>query len=182
MRKFLAGGLLVLAPLGVSATCAAEMPAPVPGVELSSSDHRVLAIGEISEDAHLGGGAIGTLVGFGLGHAVQGRYGDKGWIFTIGDIVGMGLFLLATIDCAFEVGGSQTCESKNRLQLGTALFVGFRIWEIVDVWAGPPAHNRRYRELKGRVTPQARLFLTPVAQNSVGVPTLGATAGVRFTF
>src|SRR5262245_38862858 len=49
---------------------------------LTPEERELLARGEIDAGSAVAGGAIGTFFGFGIGHAVQGRYSDMGWIFT----------------------------------------------------------------------------------------------------
>src|ERR1043165_10125455 len=46
----------------------------------------LLERGFISDGEHLGGGLAALFVGFGVGQAVQGRSGRKGWIFTVGGL------------------------------------------------------------------------------------------------
>ena len=33
---------------------------------------------------------------------------------------------------------------------GAVVFGGLRLWEMVDLWVGPPIHNSRLRELRRR--------------------------------
>lgn len=57
------------------------------------------------------------------------------------------------------MAGVGDCVSRNWLNgetgcrggllfLGVFGYVGFRIWEIIDIWVAPIEHNRRYRMLK----------------------------------
>ena len=41
----------------------------------------------VSKTNYYAGGALSILPGFGIGHAVQGRWREKGWIFTAGEVV-----------------------------------------------------------------------------------------------
>jgi hypothetical protein len=101
---------------------------------------------EISSGSYYAGGAVGTLIGYGIGHAIQGRYKEMGWIFTVGE--GAGLIVLSG-GLAWMVNSvpentkwknsKLSDSSKGSIALaaiGTAVLVGFRIWEIVDVWLG----------------------------------------------
>src|SRR5687767_14647149 len=60
-----------------------------PGVQypvaLSQDDHDLLMRGEISDGEHAAGAIASIFIGFGSGQAIQGRWSDKGWIFTLGD-------------------------------------------------------------------------------------------------
>ena len=108
------------------------------------------------------GGVAGTFIGFGLGHAIQGRFGDSGWVYLVGE--GAGLGFAAFAGCQVPSGGS--CNSML-LALGMVTYMGFHVAEIIDVWRGPPTHG-----------PQ--LYALPHA-NPRG-KTDGAVAGVSLRF
>lgn len=124
-------------------------------VQLTADDHELLQRGDITDGQHVGGALVSLFFGFGVGQAVQGRYGETGWIFTIGEIASITALFIG-IGQAFEdcFGPDDTC-NDNR---GEALFWGgligfavFRVWEVVDAFGGPPKHNRRVRELRMRL-------------------------------
>lgn len=122
---------------------------------LSPEERKILADGEISTASYVIGGILGTYpIGLGVGHAIQGRFKDQGWIFLTGELVSLAA-VIGGVSCtrpSAPSGYSYTECSLNTLgTLGIAGFIGFRIWEIVDVWAAPPEINRRYRDLKSRV-------------------------------
>lgn len=144
---------------------------------LSDEDRKILSNGEISTTAYVVGGIIGTYpVGFGVGHAIQGRYTDKGWIFTVGELGSLVVAYAGAGDCFSSMIAGDKCNG-GLLFLGAAGFVGFRIWEIVDLWAAPPEINRRYRELKQRFG--INNSLSPyLASSRDGTPILGL--GLRF--
>ncbi len=152
----------------------------------TTAEYAILARGEISDEAYVGGGLLGTFFGLGLGHIAQGRYAEKGWIFTLGQAAGISMFASGALACALDGIGrdvrsqpaNPTCQDGWYVA-GLGILSGFKVWEIVDLWAVPPAHNRRFRELKGRgasATPTfaASLFLEPRFDSE-----LGATAGLR---
>src|SRR5205085_907677 len=65
-----------------------------PRPALTDYDRKVLQIGEISDTRYVLGGVIGTYpIGLGLGHAIQGRYMDRGWIFTVGELGSLAVVL-----------------------------------------------------------------------------------------
>ena len=139
--------------------------APAPAV-LSEEERKTLDIGEISTTRYVIGGVIGTYpIGLGVGHAIQGRYGDKGWIFTVGELGSMAVLLAGLGDCTFDDwSDDDDCDGGGLIFLGAAGYVGFRIWEVIDVWAGSAEHNRRYREIRarqGQSTAQWKGFLAP---------------------
>ena len=41
----------------------------------------------MSNAKYIGGGVVSIIPGFGIGHAIQGRYSEKGWIFTTSELV-----------------------------------------------------------------------------------------------
>lgn len=98
------------------------------------------------------GATIGTVIGFGLGHAIQGRYMDSGWKWTLGEI---GTTVLASStsssDCSDglpdPVSGTikKICVPNGKdpnIALGTILFwLGVRVWQSYDLWSYPPRNS-----------------------------------------
>jgi hypothetical protein len=131
---------------------------PQAQVQLSAEDAEIWNRGPINEGAHIGGGLVALFFGFGIGQAVQGRYGDTGWIFTVGEL-GSGALMIygitQLIDDCFEY--DYECDDNDRgrgtgpLIVGALALTGFRIWEVVDAFAGPASHNRRYKNIQMRV-------------------------------
>ena len=143
--------------------------------ELTNADRRILARGELSRGRIVGSGALGTLVGFGMGHLVQGRFGERGWIFATvegSSLAVAGTSALLTFVYAEGDGGA----AGAGIALGSLAVFGIaRIWEAVDVWTYPSVHNRRFRELNARTNDaKVSLQLTP----NVG----GATVGLAVRF
>lgn len=88
-----------------------------------------------STGQYIGGGAVGTFVGFGIGHAIQGRYQEAGWIFTTAEIASLGLIVYGFGSCEKDANG-KTSSRCGTLSLGlTGVFIS-RVFEIIDVWAG----------------------------------------------
>lgn len=125
------------------------------GIELSEKDREVLEIGHINDTKYIVGGILGTYpLGFGLGHVIQGRWSEQGWIFTAGEGASLAVLLVGAVGCAGRgISGSDDCTDGQALLVGAGLigYLGFRIWEIVDVWAAPPSQNRKYNELKNYI-------------------------------
>lgn len=120
------------------------------GIDLSEKDQEVLSIGHINDTKYIVGGILGTYpLGFGIGHVVQGRWSEQGWIFTAGEAASISAIFIGVGGCHGQIS-SDGCSSANSTLIVAGLFglVGFRIWEIVDVWAVPPSQNRKYKELK----------------------------------
>lgn len=126
---------------------------------LTAEDHRLLLRGEISDGEYYGGAVTSVLFGFGMGQAVQGRWHDTGWIFTLGESVSAAVVVaglaraLGCFDGGSNDGGSD-CDDRGAVNLMMAGAIGltvFRVWELVDVFSVPPAHNRRVRSLRQRL-------------------------------
>lgn len=130
------------------------------GAPLSESDRYVLARGPVTSGEWVLGGILGTWLGFGVGHAAQGRWTDAGILFT-----GAELLSLTALFTGFSNAGNSSIEcsefgcrerrSNNEVWttvgvVGGIGFAVFRIWEIIDVWYGPGAVNRRYEEVRNR--------------------------------
>ena len=111
----------------------------------------------IYREQYIIGGIFGTMSGFGIGHAVQGRYTEKGWIFTMG-----GLSLLAGFSGAVYFGFGASYQPDNKLLFGAAytslgvllIGMGLKIWEVVDVWM-LPSHYKVVKEKAFQVKPLA---------------------------
>ncbi len=137
---------------------------PTPSV--SGDLYYVSSMGSVPR--YIAGGLLGTLLGLGIGHAVNGTWREIGRVFTYGEIIAIGSLTTGLMMTGFDLDGSD---------LGTAMFVngmivyvGLRIWEIVDVWLRPI--------IKGYVA-QAhshRLALVPL----VGPDTQGFGLSARF--
>jgi hypothetical protein len=157
-----------------------DVPPPQLAVaQLSASDDALLRRGEIGVGRYVTGGVIGSYYGFGVGHAIQGRWSDKGWIFTVGDAGSLGLLVYGITRCeeaeqeSIEYDRVTSC-SLAPIVAGLVGFGAFRIWEIVDVWAGVPRHNRRVRRLRQRLE-GVRFYAAPTGSSS-------AAAGMTLRF
>ena len=108
----------------------------------------------ISQGKYIGGGVTSILVGFGVGHAVQGRYKQKGWMFTVGEGLALGgyiaLVLRGASSALTDLSEATESESeavpeisgKTKSSFGIAsalllVYSGLRIWEMVDAWMLP---------------------------------------------
>jgi len=164
-------------------------PPPPQPVALSDQDRELLARGEISDGQHLGGGLASFFFGFGLGQAVQGRWSDTGWIFTLGEIGSIGLIIWGADRLVDDCYDSPSCDNNNEdagapmLAVGVIGLVVFRAWEIVDAISGPVTHNRKVRDLRMRLgyPPPGtyygvRPYVAPTAEGD------GSVAGIRLAF
>jgi len=156
-------------------------------IKLTEQDEKILSIGEISTARYVTGGILGTYpLGFGVGHAVQGRWSEDGWKFTAGELGSLTLLVAGLIGCIDNALSADNCSDvENTLAVtGFIGFIGFRIWEIVDVWAAPPSYNKKYKELKNYIekTSEKKDVKTSLDLTPLYNPRMGQGLGLRFTF
>ena len=159
-----------------------------PPAQLTPEEHELLTEGEISAGQHVGGGLLSVFIGFGLGQAVQGRWDDTGWIFTLGEIGSIALIVYGAeqqIDDCFDRPDCDEDAGSGAIVAGAIGIVVFRLWEIVDAFAGPANHNRKVRNLRMRLgypaygTPyygSLEPYVAPTGKDD------GAVAGFRLRF
>ncbi|MBC7371227.1 MAG: hypothetical protein H7326_06665 [Bdellovibrionaceae bacterium] len=89
---------------------------------------------------YITGGILASTVGFGIGHGIQGRYAEKGWIFTAAEAGGLAVALVGASSCKDEtdIYGTKTtkCSNGALAAVGLGVMIGFHVWEIVDAWTG----------------------------------------------
>ena len=128
-------------------------PAPQADLRLSAEDQELIVDGEIGPVAHIGGGLVATFVGFGVGHAVQGRWSERGWIFTVGETAGLGLMVYGLgkgLDSCANVESDCGTSGLGFIAGGAIALTGFHLWETIDAFVAPIGHNRRVRAAKLR--------------------------------
>jgi len=78
----------------------------------------------------------GAFLGFGIGHAVQSRYEDYGWVFTLVDSAAIITGLSVLGDCRPQ---DTACEDHRtqRADVATALWTASKIVQVTDlsVWS-----------------------------------------------
>lgn len=128
---------------------------------LSPREQELVARGEISGDRHVVGVVVSVIPGLGLGHVVQQRWRERGWIFTLGEFAAFGFIAAAASESDLDpnlVGAMAI--------VGWGGFLGLRVWEVADAVSGPNRHNRRVRELRARAgtrgsAARVNLFVMP---------------------
>lgn len=114
--------------------------------DLRPQEQRVYDRGRITSGQALGGGLIGTVVGFGSGHVVINAYRDMGWVFTVGELGSVGLAAAGVLsDGKGNAGGLM-------LAGGILSFLGFRVWQIVDVWTRPEKMREDYYRIERKLS------------------------------
>ncbi len=83
-----------------------------------------------AKDRFIAGGIIGTVVGFGIGHAIEDRYADLGWVFTATEGASVALIIIGAV-VPMPAGASIPL-----IIIGSLGLTGFKIWEIMDIWSG----------------------------------------------
>lgn len=157
-------------------------------LQLSEEQQALLARGEIPLGAYITGGILSYALGFGIGHAVQGRWREGGWIFTAGEVASVTAIIFGAseanrYDRAYP---SSEYEGQNRrgqkyMVAGIVGLIGFRVWGVIDAWVAPPIHNRKVRALKQQLglTPPSYSFYLAPPQGSSGS---GGVAGLSLSF
>jgi hypothetical protein len=150
---------------------------------LTHEEKALVEQGEMSTSRYVIGGILGVYPGFGIGHAVQERWSEKGWIFTAGELGSLAIVVMGAASCLGEALEDASKDKKGdctnaAITIGMIGFLGFKIWEVVDIWATPPAQNKKIRSLKERQqTEKQALYLSPLFYKD-----FGGGLGLTFTF
>lgn len=89
------------------------------------------------------GALVGTILGFGVGHAIQGRYLKDGWKWTAGDVAVIGAMSVAASKCD-NTQPTDRCDSGSAggaLVLG---WLGLKIWQSVVLFKYANRNNNIY--------------------------------------
>ncbi len=181
--------VLLLSLLALAATTAVARAQPTPAcspcyltppgqdapsaarIELTAEEVRLLNRQDISKRRYVVGGVIESSYGFGIGHAIQGRWLEKGWVFTAGELsaVAAVVYGFREVDrtswCRTGEFGTECGDSTLGRALifgGLATYMGFRIWGAVDAWAAPMAEAGRRRTLRRLLGLPPGAHLAPV--------------------
>lgn len=193
MRVLAVVVVLLVSTVAAAQPGAAQPPYPPPPayggapqpmqVQLTLDEQYLLERGYISDGQHIGGAVVAYFFGFGIGHAVQGRFMERGYLFAIGDAVTGAIMvngLIKLSNCVFSCTQAQEDSTMTWLLVGTIGFSVVRIWEIVDAATGPRAHNRKLRDL------HMRLGMRPMSTRLIPYVSpahdSGAVAGVSLRF
>jgi hypothetical protein len=135
--------------------------------ELSSDDEKVLMRGMITPNQQIAGGILSIVPGFGLGQAVENRYEEKGWIFTVGEATSVGIALAAGPHCIFDTNTPHgSCGVTTAFGIVAGLI---KLWEVGDAWIAPISNNQRYEQLhwqKGRVYTGFNIVPAPIGKEN----------------
>jgi hypothetical protein len=120
------------------------------GIELTEEERLMIKSRAPTKETYIIGGIIGTYPGFGLGHAIQGRWRDRGWIYTLGETAGVLVAGAGLINCFGDTAENDDCD-RSAIKVGMGTYIGFKLVEIYDVWVGGARHRERYDRLRGRI-------------------------------
>lgn len=121
----------------------------------------------LDQSRYIASGILGTIPGFGIGHAIQDRWQEKGWIFTAGELTSLSLMAVGGASCMgggnHMNGGHHNCSGiRPALAMsGMIGFLGFKVWEIIDVWSYPSKDVQS--EISGSTSFQLLPLVTPEA-------------------
>jgi MFS family permease len=182
MRIAVAFSTLVL----LAGTTAAQPSIPGPyeyGTQVAAHDRDIIEHGDIATGRVIGATLAAGFVGYGAGQAIEGRYGERGWMFTVADTASGSILLVGLMGAVSSCDGEPRCHHDLAVGLaigGAAVFLGSRAWQVVDAALAPAAQNARYRAAVARnpgyVEAKVLPYLVPSAAGQ------GAVAGVSLRF
>ena len=101
----------------------------------------------ISKGQYTWGGVASIIPGFGIGHALQGRYMERGWIFTASEILTIGGSVISAFYTISLMASQKGRVYPKNVKLETTMrnfsisllvaFIGIKAWEIYDAWVLP---------------------------------------------
>jgi len=157
---------------------------PVAPSRITADERAVLDQGRVTDGQWVAGGLVGTFVGFGIGQAIEGDYAQKGWIFTIGDVAGMGMLMAGVFDSTADCSGAD-CQVSPWVWVGLGTLTVFRLWEAIDAWVYPAGHNTQYDAISARLHGQAyerKFYVFPIAMADSPIHPASYGMGVQFRF
>ena len=123
-----------------------DSPVSKAGRPFTPEELLILDKGLYSSGEIYGGAAMGFVIGYGTGHMIQGRYGERGWIATVGTLGGITVIISAVGKTCTEIDAygdaEQTWCGGTRLLTGLLVIVGTKVWEVADLLSTPKAQIR----------------------------------------
>ena len=126
--------------------------------------------------AHFYGAALtfSVIGAFGVGHAAQGRWFERGWIFTAGQAISA-----AFVPVAVTVVNRTQVRITPHLAFATTIpFLVFFVWEKIDLWKKPSNYHIT-TDIAGHKSGsfnKTAFFVSP----SLNVNSVGLGLGLRF--
>jgi len=173
--------ILIMVATGIaSAQPSLTSPAPL---TLTADEEQLLDEGMITGDRIAGGVVLSIFVPFGAGQAVEGRWGNTGYLFAVGDALWISGLVGIVANHGQDCGELSThCNGWDKLvPFDILLMTVVKTLEIVDASVGPGKHNRRVKAVRSKLgqplDDEARVipFIVPTDHS-------GGVAGVSFRF
>lgn len=154
-------------------------PTPAELARLTEEEREIYRRGEMRFGLHEVGVTAAIFVGFGLGHVVQGRWLERGWIFTLGQTLGTIGTIYGHDRAKRECPVGERCTSTGvKIYVGGMIaLIGFYAGGILDAWIVPSRRSRQLREV------HRKLRAMRVAPYLVPTPSEGGGGGgISFAF
>ena len=125
----------------------------------------------ISNGRYIGGGVASIFLGFGIGHAIQGRWGERGWTFTLLDTIGVSGMIASSVALRDDI--------REGVLIGgfvgsILIFVTSKIWSIADAWVLPSQY---------KIAQESRFQVNPlIVSNYSDLSTVGLGLGMKYRF
>lgn len=148
-----------------------EVAPPSQGIEITAEEAWLLKRRDINKSRYVVGGIVESAYGFGIGHIVQGRWLEKGWVFTLGEVSAVAVAVYGFRElhrsawCRTGEFGTECGDrtyAHTLMLSGLVTYMGFRIWGAIDAWATPMAEAGRRRTLRKRLGLPPGAYLAPV--------------------
>ena len=136
-------------PFSRAFICCALIAAPIRALADQAGEASTETVPTGAREVRLGkfiaGGVVGSTVGLGIGHGIQGSYRDIGWVYTAGEATCLVMMIIPVLH-GFGGGNEKNIENlRPYITAATVGYVGLRIWEVIDVWTRPMViHGKRY--------------------------------------
>jgi hypothetical protein len=133
-------------------------------------DKAIIEAGPIGQRQYITAGITGSILGFGSGHVLVGKWRESGWMYTAGEVGFLSLMVIGykkSIGDTLSTGFNGNFDGSQYAVMITG-YVGFistKLGEIFDIWTRPYEHNQRYKELT-KDNPLAQIQLYPVVAPS----------------
>ena len=116
--------------------------------EGGSPDFSARSVKRISQSRYVAGGLIGTFLpfDFGLAHAVQGRYLDRGWIFTVTEAVGYAGFASSLYWIMTTENSTWTSVSLYLVSSFVLSLLCLKVFKTQDIWNIPSSYKTARRD------------------------------------
>lgn len=138
-------------------------------IKLTDQEDLIQKEGPISRDRYVLGGVTGTVVGFGSGHAIVGKWKEMGWLYTLGETTFLAMMMVGykkSIIDTFSTGFNGNFDGPNYGLMITG-YLGFILvkgGEIYDIWNRPYEHNKTYKKVREKAEESAKFHLFPEIQ------------------